>query len=152
MLTCVRWIMFGLLMRCMLLLRVFRGKFMYLREETFLMRFVLLSAMAYFVVVCGGCDSSSPSPCEILADQSKHLHHEYTSRASAWAEQARTRSRSAREIREETLQETTTTRAWFLENVFGVKNIDDATERFPDTMHGCSGPELEELRRKATLA
>jgi hypothetical protein len=38
--------------------------------------------------------------------------------------------------------------------VFGVKDIDEylsADKKFPAAVHGCSGPELEELRRKATL-
>lgn len=114
------------------------------------MRLLLGCAMVFLVICFVGCGTSSPSPCEVLKNQARQQHLDFSAKALTWADQAKTRSRPPSEIQEETLREATRIRAWFLEKVFGVEDI-DATQSFPETMGGCSGSGLRELRGIGTM-
>jgi len=124
------------------------------------MRIALGTALICCTIWCTGCSSTpAPDPCRALMDQARVGHQLYTATVTRLKDEIHTKGASR--VKKETLGATNDLRAWFLEDVFGVKMAEVAgvknlarflaAKELPTSVHGCSGSGLDEIRGKAFI-
>jgi hypothetical protein len=120
---------------------------------------IALGVALFALICCVGCGSSAPDRCQVLMDQAKERNQRYGDFVGNLGKQVKTLGAHA--VAKAILQESFATRAWFLENAFGVKEADFAAiddiasalpvRSLPEDVKGCSGSGLANLRGKAYL-